>query len=53
VTVQELIEALSEFKFTADRVDLLINGKKFLTTQVYLEDYSDGTYKIVIEGKDK
>lgn len=51
--VEELIDTLREFQYMTDKVDALINGKKYKVTAAYLEDYSDGTYRIVIKGEDK
>jgi len=51
--IEELIDTLKEFQYVTDKVDVLIKGKKYKVAGAYLEDYSDGTYRIVIEGEDK
>ena len=51
--IEELIDTLKEFQYMTDKVDVLINEKKYKLTGAYLEDYSNGTYRIVIEGEDK
>jgi hypothetical protein len=53
MTLEEITEVLEEFKYVAHRIDVLVEGKKYKVNHAYLEDYSDGTYVIVLEGVDK
>lgn len=49
----EMISTLEEYAGIAQGIDILVEGKKYKFKRVYLEDYSDGTYKIVLVGDDK
>jgi hypothetical protein len=53
--INELINELKDLQveFGIDEVDILIKDTKYKISQVYLEDYSDGIIKIVIEGNNK
>jgi len=53
VNILDLKNLLDEFQYTAQDVQILLGDKKYTIKQVYLDDHSDGTYKIVIEGEDK
>jgi len=53
MNTEEIVDTLKEFQYMTDKVDVLIKGKKYKVAGAYLEDYSDGAYRIVIEGEDK
>ena len=50
--IDDLISLLRELKveFMVEDVQILVGNTKFEISQVYLENYSDFTYKAVIEG---
>lgn len=53
IDIEDLLLTLEEYASIAQGIDILVNDKKYKFQQVYLEDYSDGTYKIVFKGEDK
>ena len=50
---EDLISNLESYVGITQDIDILVEGKKYKFKRVYLEDYSDGTYRIVLVGEDK
>ena len=53
IDLESLANTIAEYACDAQDIDILVEGKKYKFKRVYLEDYSDGTYKIVLVGEDK
>lgn len=51
--LDDFILTIEEYASIAQGIDILIGNKKYKFKRIYLEDYSDGTCKIVLVGENK